>query len=109
MVQHMRAGNVEPGYTIKESWIILEGGFRKASFLISNKIRAGVPYFRIGEPLPESGYLYLHAGYFAEFSDTEKGTGSGIAGLMSGRPGVADMDLTFRLSKHTKTGDDTSL
>jgi hypothetical protein len=60
------------GVSIEESWEILKSGFRKASLLIRNKIRKGVPYFWIIEPQPESGYPHLHAGYFTEFNDFEQ-------------------------------------
>ena len=60
------------GVTIEESWSILKKGFRKASLLIRNKIRQGVPYFRITEPQPESGYPHIHAGSFTEFTNAEK-------------------------------------
>jgi hypothetical protein len=59
-------------YTIEQSWKTLKTGFRKASLLIRNKIRNGVPYFWIVEPQPESGYPHIHAGYFTEFNDSEK-------------------------------------
>ena len=60
------------GYTREESGDILKIGFRKASLLIRNKIRKGVHYFWITEPQPESGYPHIHAGYFTEFTETEK-------------------------------------
>jgi len=60
------------GYTIETSWKALKIGFRKASLLIRNKIRAGVPYFWIVEPQPESGFPHIHAGYFTVFTDAEK-------------------------------------
>jgi len=60
------------GYTIEESWDNLKTGFRKASLLIRNKIRTGVPYYWIAEPQPESGYPHIHAGYFTVFTDAEK-------------------------------------
>lgn len=60
------------GYTIEESWNYLKNGFRKASLLIRNKIRPGVPYFWIAEPQPESGYPHIHSGYFTEFTATEQ-------------------------------------
>jgi len=60
------------GYTIEESWLTLKTGFRKASLLIRNKIRKGVPYFWIVESQPESGYPHIHAGYFTKFTDAEQ-------------------------------------
>jgi hypothetical protein len=60
------------GVTIEESWGILKIGYKKASLLIRNKIRQGVPYFWITEPQPESGYPHIHAGYFTEFTEEEK-------------------------------------
>ncbi|MGA2824181.1 MAG: hypothetical protein ABSE72_11720 [Bacteroidales bacterium] len=60
------------GFTIDESWDILKNGYWKASMLIRNKIRKGVPYFWIAEPQPESGYPHIHAGYFTEFTNPEK-------------------------------------
>ncbi len=60
------------GYSIEESWEILKKGFRKASLLIRNKIRKGVSYFWIIEPQIESGHPHIHAGYFTEFTDSEK-------------------------------------
>lgn len=61
------------GYTIEESWKMLKDGFWRASMLIRNKIRKGVSYFWIIEPQIESGYPHIHAGYFTEFTDDEKG------------------------------------
>ncbi len=60
------------GISIDESWGILKNGFWKTSLLIRNKIRKRVPYFWIVEPQPESGYPHIHAGYFTEFTETEK-------------------------------------
>ncbi len=60
------------GCTIEESWDLLKVGFWKASLLIRNKIRKGVPYYWIAEPQPDSGYPHIHAGYFTEFTNAEK-------------------------------------
>jgi hypothetical protein len=59
-------------FKIEDSWEILKNGFWRASLLIRNKIRKGIPYFWVVEPQPESGYPHIHAGYFTEFSETEK-------------------------------------
>ena len=57
----------------------------------------------------ESGCPYLHAGYFTEFSDAQKGPAQESLVQCRTRPGITGTDVTFRLNKHTKTGDDTSL
>jgi hypothetical protein len=59
-------------YPIEDSWDLLKNGFWKASLLIRNKIRKGVPYFWVVEPQPESGYPHIHAGYFTEFTKDEQ-------------------------------------
>lgn len=65
----------------------------------------GVSYFRIGEPLPESGYPYLHAGYFREFSDTEKDRlrnhWSGVAQAGDTRH---ELDFSFKKSLKNRVG-----
>ena len=64
--------SIGKGYTIEDSWDVLKKGFRKATVLIRNKIRKGVPYFWVVEPQPESGYPHIHAGFFTKFEDFEQ-------------------------------------
>ena len=99
----MRAGNVEVGYTIEESWIILEDGFRKASLIIRNKIR--VVSLTSGSENPcRNPAIRISTQDTSGNSAIPKRIGSGITGRVSHRPGTPGMDLTFRLKNHSKTG-----
>ena len=92
------------GCTIEESWDLLKVGFWKASLLIRNKIRKGVPYYWIAEPQPGFRLILISTRDTSRNLPMQKRTGSRITGQGSLKQGITNTALTSHLSRCTRPG-----